>query len=254
LCGNGRWTGVSLKRVLDAVRVKPAAREFVFFGADHGEEEVEWRTQKFKLDVPFGRSLNREKAMSADPLLAWALNGEPLTKHQGAPLRLIVPGWYGVANVKWVSQVHVQEDAYLGKYQARWYRTVRGEMVGGQMKYMETSVTHMQLNSFVARVTKDANQYKVLGVVLNDGTPIKAIEVKIDEGPWEAATMDPATKDKYGWKLFTYVWNGATPGPHTVVSRVTDVTGRVQPTAQENETKKSFLEENTQAPRKVMIS
>jgi DMSO/TMAO reductase YedYZ molybdopterin-dependent catalytic subunit len=254
LCGNGRWTGVSLKRVLDAVGVKPAAREFVFFGADHGEEEVEWRAQKFKLDVPFGRSLNREKAMSADPLLAWALNGEPLTKHQGAPLRLIVPGWYGVANVKWVSQVHVQADAYLGKYQARWYRTVRGEMVGGEMKYMETSVTHMQLNSFVARVTKDANQYKVLGVVLNDGTPIKAIEVKIDEGPWEAATMDPATKDKYGWKLFTYVWNGATPGPHTVVSRATDVTGRVQPTAQENETKKSFLEENTQAPRKVMIS
>jgi DMSO/TMAO reductase YedYZ molybdopterin-dependent catalytic subunit len=254
LCGNGRWTGVSLKRVLDAVGVKPAAREFVFFGADHGEEEVEWRTQKFKLEVPFGRSLNREKAMSADPLLAWALNGEPLTKHQGAPLRLIVPGWYGVANVKWVSQVHVQADAYLGKYQARWYRTVRGEMVGGEMKYMETSVTHMQLNSFVARVTKNANQHKVLGVVLNDGTPIKAIEVKIDEGPWEAATMDPATKDKYGWKLFTYVWNGATPGPHTVVSRATDVTGRVQPTAQENETKKSFLEENTQAPRKVMIS
>jgi DMSO/TMAO reductase YedYZ molybdopterin-dependent catalytic subunit len=254
LCGNGRWTGVSLKRVLDAVGVKPAAREFVFFGADHGEEEVEWRTQKFKLDVPFGRSLNREKAMSADPLLAWALNGEPLTKHQGAPLRLIVPGWYGVANVKWVSQVHVQADAYLGKYQARWYRTVRGEMVGGEMKYMETSVTHMQLNSFVARVTKNANQHKVLGVVLNDGTPIKAIEVKIDEGPWEAATRDPATKDKYGWKLFTYVWNGATPGPHTVVSRATDVTGRVQPTAQENETKKSFLEENTQAPRKVMIS
>jgi DMSO/TMAO reductase YedYZ molybdopterin-dependent catalytic subunit len=254
LCGNGRWTGVSLKRVLDAVGVKPAAREFVFFGADHGEEEVEWRTQKFKLDVPFGRSLNREKAMSADPLLAWALNGEPLTKHQGAPLRLIVPGWYGVANVKWVSQVHVQADAYLGKYQARWYRTVRGEMVGGEMKYMETSVTHMQLNSFVARVTKHANQHKVLGVVLNDGTPIKAIEVKIDEGPWEAATMDPATKDKYGWKLFTYVWNDATPGPHTVVSRATDVTGRVQPTAQENETKKSFLEENTQAPRKVMIS
>ena len=254
LCGNGRWTGVSLKRVLDAVGVKSAAREFVFFGADHGEEEVDWRTQKFKLDVPFGRSLNREKAMSADPLLAWALNGEPLTKHQGAPLRLIVPGWYGVANVKWVSQVHVQADAYLGKYQARWYRTVRGEMVGGEMKYMETSVTHMQLNSFVARVTKHANQHKVLGVVLNDGTPIKAIEVKIDEGPWEAATMDPATKDKYGWKLFTYVWNGATPGPHTVVSRATDVTGRMQPTAQENETKKSFLEENTQAPRKVMIS
>jgi DMSO/TMAO reductase YedYZ molybdopterin-dependent catalytic subunit len=126
LCGNGKWTGLPLKKVLDAAGVQAEAREFVFFGADKGEEEVEWRTQKYKIDVPFGRSLNREKALSAEPFLTYALNGEPLTKHQGAPLRLLVPGWYGVANVKWLSQIHVQEDAYLGKYQARWYRTVRG--------------------------------------------------------------------------------------------------------------------------------
>ena len=77
------------------------------------------------MEQQFGRSLSREKALSADPFLAYALNGEPLTKHQGSPLRLLVPGWYGVANVKWLSQIHVQEEQYLGKYQARWYRTVR---------------------------------------------------------------------------------------------------------------------------------
>ena len=254
LCGNGKWTGVPLKTVLDAAGVKAAAREFVFFGADHGEEEIEWRTQKFKLDQQFGRSLNREKALSAEPFLAWALNGEPLTKHQGSPLRLIVPGWYGVANVKWLSQIHIQEDAYTGKYQSRWYRTIKGEMIDGEMKYMETAVTHMQLKSFIARVTKNGNQYKVMGVVLNDGTPLRSVEVSVDDGRWQPATMDAATKDKYGWKLFTYIWNGATPGAHTLVSRVTDVTGKVQPTAQELETKKSFLEENSQAPRKVMIA
>ena len=254
LCGNGKWTGVPLKAVLESAGVKPAAREFVFFGADHGEEEVEWRTQKFKLDVPFGRSLNREKAMSPDPFLAWSLNGEPLTRHQGSPLRLLVPGWYGVSNVKWLSQIHVQEDAYTGKYQSRWYRTIRGEMIDGEMKYMETAVTHMNLKSFIARVSKDGSRYKVLGVVLNDGTPIKSVEVKVDEGPWQPATMDPTTTGKYSWKFFTYAWNGATPGEHTLISRATDTTGRVQPTAQENETKKSFLEENSQAPRKVMIS
>jgi DMSO/TMAO reductase YedYZ molybdopterin-dependent catalytic subunit len=59
LCGNGKWTGLPLKKVLDAAGVKPEAREFVFFGADKGEEEVEWRTQKYKIDVTFGRSLNR---------------------------------------------------------------------------------------------------------------------------------------------------------------------------------------------------
>jgi DMSO/TMAO reductase YedYZ molybdopterin-dependent catalytic subunit len=254
LCGNGRWTGVPLKSILDAAGVKAAAREFVFFGADHGEEEIEWRTQKFKLDQQFGRSLNREQALSGQPFLAYALNGEPLTRHQGSPVRLIVPGWYGVANVKWPTQVHVQEDAYLGKYQARWYRTLRGEMIDGEMKWKESAVTHMQLKSFVARVTKDGSRYKVLGVVLNDGTPLKTVEVKVDDGPWQAATLDTATNGKYSWKLFTYVWNGATPGEHTLVSRVTDATGRVQPTEQDLETKKSFLEQNSQSPRKVMIS
>jgi hypothetical protein len=80
------------------------------------------------------------------------------------------------------------------------------------------------------------------------------VEVKIDEGAWQPATMDPATKEKYGWKFFTYSWTGATPGEHTLVSRVTDATGRVQPTEKDLENKKSFLEQNSQSPRKVRIA
>lgn len=254
LSGNGRWTGLPLKKVLDASGVKAEAREFVFFGADKGEEEVEWRTQKYKIDVPFGRSLNREKALSPEIFLAYALNGQPLSKHQGAPLRLLVPGWYGVANVKWLSQIHVQEDAYLGKYQARWYRTVRGEMIDGEMKFMETAVTHMNLKSFVARVTRNGDAFKALGVILNDGTPIRSVEVKVDDGPWQPAKLDGSTKDKYGWKLFSYAWNGTAPGEHTIVSRVTDMKGAVQPTEKDLENKKSFLEQNSQAPRKFTIA
>jgi DMSO/TMAO reductase YedYZ molybdopterin-dependent catalytic subunit len=254
LSGNGKWTGVSLKTVLDSTGVKPNAKEFVFYGADHGEEEVEFRTQKYKVDYNFGRSLAREKALAPEPFLAFALNGEPLTRFQGAPLRLIVPGWYGVSNVKWLSQIHAQEEEYFGKYQTRWYRTVRGEMIDGEMRWNETAVTHMQLKSYIARVTKDAARYKVMGVVLNDGTAIKSVEVKVDDGPWQAATLDPSTKDKYSWKLFTFNWTGATPGEHTLVSRVTDVTGKVQPTEKDLENKKSFLEDNSQHPRKLTIS
>jgi DMSO/TMAO reductase YedYZ molybdopterin-dependent catalytic subunit len=254
LSGNGRWTGVPLKTVLDSAGVKSSAREFIFFGADHGQEEVEFRTQKYTLEQNFGRSLTREKALSGDPFLAYAMNGEPLTKHQGAPLRLIVPGWYGVANVKWLSHIHIQEDPFMGKYQSRWYRTVKGEMIDGVMVWNETAVTHMQLKSFIARVTREGNGYKVLGVVLNDGTPLKSVEVRVDEGPWQPAKMDPSTTAKYSWKLFTYNWEGATPGEHTLVSRVTDTTGRVQPTEKDLENKKSFLEDNSQQPRKVMIS
>ena len=254
MCIRDRWTGVSLRTVLDQAGVKANAKEFVFFGADHGKEEVEFRTQKYEVDQQFGRSLSREKALSSEPMLAYALNGEPLTKHQGSPLRLLVPGWYGVANVKWLSHIHLQEDQYLGKYQARWYRTLRGEMIDGEVQWKESAVTHMQLKSFIARVSKDGNRHKVLGVILNDGTPIKSVEVKVDDGPWQPATIDPATNSKYSWKLFTYAWSGATPGEHTLVSRVTDVTGAVQPTAEALENKKTFLEDNSQHPRKVMIA
>jgi DMSO/TMAO reductase YedYZ molybdopterin-dependent catalytic subunit len=255
LCSNGRWTGVPLREVLDRAGVKRQAREFVFFGADHGEEEVEFRTQKYTVDQQFGRSLSREKALSPEPLLAYAMNGEPLTRHQGFPLRLLVPGWYGVANVKWLSEIHVQEDQYLGKYQARWYRTLKGEMVGGEMKWKETAVTHLQLKSFVARVTRDGSRHKVFGIVLNDGTPLKSVEVRVDEGPWQPATLDPSSmRNKYSWKQFTYDWNGTTPGEHTIVSRAIDVNGQIQPTAEELETKKTFLEDNSQFPRKVKIA
>jgi DMSO/TMAO reductase YedYZ molybdopterin-dependent catalytic subunit len=253
-CSNGRWTGVPLRVVLDGAGVKAEAREFVFFGADHGEEEVEWRTQTFTVDQHFGRSLPREKALSPEPFLAYALNGEPLTRHQGSPLRLLVPGWYGVANVKWLSHIHVQEDQYLGKYQARWYRTLKGEMIDGQMVWKESAVTEMQLKSFIARITSTGGAHQVLGIVLHDGTPIRSVEVQVDHGPWQQAALDPATREKYSWKLFTFTWRGATPGEHTLVSRVTDVNGRVQPTAEELATKKSFLEDNSQFPRTVMIA
>ena len=253
--GNGRWTGIPLRVVLEQAGVLPDAREIVFFGADRGKEEVEFRTQKYEVEQQFGRSLPRDKALSADPFLAFALNGEPLTRHQGSPLRLIVPGWYGVANVKWLSEIHAQEDQYLGKYQARWYRTLRGETINGETKWTEAAITTMQIKSFLARVTRDAGgRHTVLGVALTDGTPLKMVEVRVDDGPWRPATVDPSTREKFSWKLFTYAWSDATPGEHTIVSRATDVNGRVQPTVEDLANKKTFLEDNSQHPRTIVIS
>jgi DMSO/TMAO reductase YedYZ molybdopterin-dependent catalytic subunit len=251
LIGNGRWTGVPLKTVLEKAGLQNQAREIVFLGADRGPEEVEFRAQKFAVEQQYGRSMPRDKALTTDAFLAYALNGEPLTRHQGAPLRLVVPGWYGAPNVKWLSEIHAQEDQYLGKFQARWYRTLKGEMINGELKWMETAITGLQLKSFVARVTKAGNQHKVLAVVLNDGTPIKSVELQIDGGAWQPMAADASTNAKYGWKFYTYAWNGAAAGEHTLVSRVTDSTGRVQPTEKELENKKTFLEDNSQHPRKV---
>ena len=253
LSSNGLWTGVPLRTVLERAGVQDAAREVVFLGADHGEEDVEFRGRTYTVDQQYGRSLPRDKALSTEPLLAYALNGQPLTPFQGFPLRLLVPGWYGAPNVKFLAEIHVQEDAYLGKYQARWYRTLKGEMVNGEMKWKETAITRMRLKSYIARVTTDGTRHQVFGVVLNDGTPIRSVEVKVDDGEWQPATLSSATRAKYGWKWFTCDWHGATPGEHTVVSRVTDVNGQVQPTAEELEVKMTFLEHNAQHPRTVMI-
>ena len=123
-----------------------------------------------------------------------------------------------------------------------------------RLALLEADVNVRVVKSFIARVTKNGASYKVLGVVLNDGSPLKSVEVKVDEGQWQPATFDPSTKEKFGWKLFTYTWNGAAPGEHTLVSRVTEMNGKVQPTPAELETKKSFLEENSQVTRKVTIA
>jgi DMSO/TMAO reductase YedYZ molybdopterin-dependent catalytic subunit len=254
LASAGLWTGTRLKDLLNAAGVKSEGKEVVFFGVDHGEIDVPFRGQTYKVDQHFGRSITIENAMKPEPILAYAMNGDPLTKHQGFPLRLIMPGWYGVANVKWLTQIHVQETRFVGHYQARWYLTLRSEMVGGQEVWKETEISRMRPKSVISRVVKSGNHHVVHGFALNDGSPLKSVEVKIDEGSWAPATMDKSNT-QFGWKLFTYVWEGATPGEHTLVSKATDANGAVQPTQAElTATKKTFLEDNSQFPRKVMIS
>jgi DMSO/TMAO reductase YedYZ molybdopterin-dependent catalytic subunit len=257
LASNGRWRGVRLNAALKRAGVQERAREVVFFGSDRGTQEIVFRQQTFKLPQQFGRSITLENALKPEPLLAYELNGEPLSREHGFPLRLIMPGWYGVANVKWLAEIHLQEARYLGNYQARWYRSLRGEGGTGedddpQVKWVETEVTRMQLKSVVARVRKTGGSHRVIGFVLNDGTPLKTVEVQIDGGAWQKAALDPSNA-KYSWKLFSYEWNDAQPGEHTLVSRATDVNGLVQPSAEDLRKKKTFLEDNAQFPRRVRI-
>jgi DMSO/TMAO reductase YedYZ molybdopterin-dependent catalytic subunit len=257
LSSNGKFTGVRLSDVLKRVGVGPKAREMVFFGTDKGKEDIVFRQQTFKLEQQFGRSITLENALKPDPLLAWNLNGQPLVRDSGAPLRLIMPGWYGVANVKWLSEIHLQEDRYLGNFQARWYRSLRGvngtgEEADPNTQWVENEVTKIQIKSVIARVRKNATGHQIFGFVLNDGTPLKSVEVKIDEGPWQQATLDKTTGG-YSWKYFTFDWKGATPGEHTIVSRATDMNGVAQPDDEGMKRKKTFLETNSQMPRKIMI-
>jgi hypothetical protein len=104
----------------------------------------------------------------------------------------------------------------------------------------------------VARLARDGNKFVATGFVLNDGTPLRSVEVRLDSGVWQNATMD-RQNTKYSWKLFTCEFPAPAPGDHAIVSRVTDVNGAVQPEAADLETKKSRWENNAQFVRKFKV-
>ena len=248
LIGNARWRGVALRNILGEARILEGGEEVVFFGGDIGVEEI----REAEVEQAFARSLPVSDAMRSENMLAMEMNGEPLPQIHGQPVRLLVPGYYGVANVKWLVQIHVQDRRYMGKFMGRDYVTLKKEVVGGEERWVENSVTKIHLKSSVVRVTRLGDMHKITGFVLNDGTPLRSVEIKIDEGPWQEAMIDPQST-RYSWKLFTLDWD-ASPGDHTLISRVTDANGNVQLTEEEMPEKVSRWENYAQFPRTIRIS
>jgi DMSO/TMAO reductase YedYZ molybdopterin-dependent catalytic subunit len=251
LIGNAKWGGVRLVDILEEAGLDRDGIEVVFYGADKGMEKTRIDLD-LQVEQSFGRSMHIDDALNPDIVLAYEMNGEPLPVFHGAPLRLVVPGWYGVANVKWLSQIHVQDRRYMGRFMGRDYVTLAKRNVGGVERWEERSVTKIRLKSSIMRVTKSGRDHNILGFVLNDGTPLQSVEVSIDGGPWQKAEMDPRNS-KYSWKLFNYTWKNASKGEHTIVSRATDVTGHVQETIEEMPEKPTRWENYGQFPRTVRI-
>ena len=191
--------------------------------------------------------------MRPEVFLAWEMNGAPLPSAHGAPVRLIVPGWYGVANVKWLNHIYVQDTRFMNRFMARDYVTMTETKVGDQTIWKETSVSRIRPKSMVARLTRSGNKITAVGFVLNDGTPLKSIEVRVDDGPWQTATFE-RNSTTYSWKLFSFEWTGLASGDHTIVSRVTDANGTTQPEEAEMQAKKTRWENNGQFTRKFRIS
>jgi DMSO/TMAO reductase YedYZ molybdopterin-dependent catalytic subunit len=249
LIGNARWGGIGVSDLLRDAGIQTDGIEVVFYGADKGVENV----RDVDTEQSFGRSLHADDAMRPEIMLAYEMNGEPLPLYHGAPVRLIVPGWYGVANVKWLDQIHVQDRRYMGRFMARDYVTLSRRDIGGVERWEERSVTKMRLKSSIVRVTRDANGHTIMGFVLNDGTPLRTVEIKIDDGPWQPAEIDPQSS-RYSWKLFRYAWRDATRGEHTLVSRVIDANGQVQATEDEMPEKRTRWENYGQFPRTLTIA
>ena len=258
---NNSWGGTPLAPILKECGIDPAVTEIVFFGEDKQEEALRPGTKReLKVEVPFGRSMSVTDAQRSDLLLAYERNGKSIEHRNGAPIRLIVPGWYGIANVKWLTRIECRDRRYMGKYMAREYVTVRGERLGGEIVYVESSVTRIQLKSVVARITRQSTvdgkvPAKAFGVAWDDGTGIAKVEVKVDDGPWQTAKLSDEPRSKFGWTFFSIELSPLTSGKHTVVSRAIDVNGRVQPSAEDDEIalKKTYWEAYQQWPRKISL-
>jgi len=258
---NSKWTGTPLKPLLKKVGVDSRAIEVVFYGEDTKLEMLRPGTRReLEVEVPFGRSLSLDDALGKNCLLAYERNGEPLEQRHGAPLRLIVPGWYGIANVKWLTRIELRDQRYVGRYMGRDYVTVRGERWGDKVVNVEHSVGRIRLKSVIGRVTQRSERrgkfpLKAYGAAWGDGTPIKKVQVKVDDGMWQDAVLDRDPSEKFCWKFFSIDLGLQAPGKHSLVSRAIDANGRIQPSSDDDEIalKKTYWEANQQWVREVEI-
>lgn len=247
--GNARWGGVSLAAILEEADILDEGREVVFWGADAGEETLWEQT----VTQNFARSMSVEDAMSPYNLLTYEMNGETLPANNGFPLRLIAPGWYGVANVKWLTRIEVRSTRLMNRYMARDYVTLRSEEVDGETVWTESSVGRARLKSAPARVVSTGDGYRIEGAAW--GAPVRSVEVKIDDGEWQEATLDTENRSRFSWRFWTLDWADAEPGEHTVTSRATNTRGDVQPApdAPELANKITYWEAYGQITRSVEI-
>jgi DMSO/TMAO reductase YedYZ molybdopterin-dependent catalytic subunit len=251
--GNAEWTGTPLAGLLRSAEIARGAIEVVFYGADQGEEVVRKGTpREFKYLSNFARSMSIDEAMNPANMLCYEMNGSTLPPANGFPVRLIVPGWYGVANVKWLTRIEVRNTRFENRFMGRDYVTIREEKHDGQTIMAETLVGRMLLKSAPARVVAHDGQHQIAGMAW--GAPIAAIEVKVDNGAWVQAKLGD-NKGEFAWRLWTLDWS-LPPGDHTVTSRAIDTAGNIQPAMDDPiiANKKTYWESNGQITRHVHIA
>ncbi|MGI9374292.1 MAG: sulfite oxidase [Hyphomicrobiales bacterium] len=221
--GTASWTGTSLKNVLQQVGLKPETVEIAFFGADAGFDKGH---EHF-----YGRSLSPEHAMSDEVMLVYAMNGAPLLPQHGAPLRMIVPGWYGMASVKWLIRVEALTAKFDGYQQVDGYHyRENADDPGAPVR--ELRVKSLMIppgipDWYTRRRMVDAGSVALQGRAWSgNGVEVAKIEVGVD-GTWHEATLRPR-QETYAWTGWDFTWM-AEPGEHVLACRATDVNGQTQP-------------------------
>lgn len=223
--GTADWTGTPLAPLLREAGLETDAVEVIFTGADHGIERG--------VAQDYQRSLPVDEALREEMLLAYEMNGAPLPPQHGAPLRLVVPGWYGMAHVKWLRDVTVTDEAFEGFQNAVAYRLRQDPEEPGE------PVTRIEPRAlvrppghpdFMSRGRALAPGHCLLdGRAWSGHGPVATVEVTTDGGAsWAEATLEADEGSPWAWRRWWYEWD-ARPGRHTISARATDATGRRQP-------------------------
>jgi DMSO/TMAO reductase YedYZ molybdopterin-dependent catalytic subunit len=226
--GNAEWSGVSLRQILERAQIKDGAVEVIFEGADEGVPE---KPPKPGDKFHFARSIPMAKAFD-DVLIAWKMNGQELSDQHGFPARAIVPGWYGMASVKWLRRIIVTDQVYRGHFQTIEYAIYeRSENEPPR----RVQITEIQPKAEIARpdmeeVIPAGIKYRVHGAAWASGGGIAKVEVSYDSGTsWEPAKLLGETV-KNAWQLWECEWQTPIqPGKYTLMARATDSSGRSQP-------------------------
>ncbi len=225
--GNAKFSGASLKSVLEKAVVKDTGKHVAFRGLDQVPGKV----------PPFFRSIPIEKAMDDDTLIATHMNGAPLTQNHGFPARAVMPGWAGAASCKWLTEITVLDKPAEGNFMSPGYRLPNTPVKPGEaVKPEDThSVTGLTVKSTIA-APGDGAKLKpgaqvIKGVAWAGEADITKVEISTDGGSsWNAAQLGK-DQAKYAWRLWSYAWKPAKSGDYVILSRATDSQGRAQPDA-----------------------
>ena len=225
IMGNAEWAGVSLAAVLDRAGKKPPAVEVMFEGADQGPDEIAGDPP----EVSYERSIPIAKATHPDTLLVYEMNGETLAPVHGFPLRLLVPGWYGMTGVKWLVGVHALDHEFKGFYQTERYMTTNGP--GAESFY--TYHTEMKVKSIITsplpgEIVPKAG-YHLAGAAWSGEDIVLKVEVSTNGGDTWSPVDVLRPRSGYSWYRWEHRWLPVGPGRYTLMCRATNGKGETQP-------------------------
>ena len=223
--GTARWRGVRVADLLVEAGVREGAAEVVFTGLDRGVEGGE--------EQAYERGVALTELLEGEAILAYDVNGVPLPPQHGYPLRLVVPGWYGMTSVKWLARMTVRDEPFDGYQMHRAYRLRRDEDDPGEPV---TTIAPRSLMvppgipEFISRArVVSAGPCELLGRAWSGRAEVVAVEVSTDGGStWASAELGPDTLGRWAWRSWRFTWD-AQPGEYELCCRARDASGNEQP-------------------------